>query len=98
MLRNIVFAATVVLLGFAIWLMQTLDLLIPYKRLIVAQWLGPLAWYFGLLFVNLVALMYHVNRAVFLKDTGRKLAHLEKQLRSGSSLSEELSERLKSDR
>ena len=98
MLRNIVFAATVVLLGFAIWLMQTLDLLIPYKRLIVAQWLGPLAWYFGLLFVNLVALMYHVNRAVFLKDTGRKLAHLEKQLRSGSSLSEELSERLKRDR
>jgi hypothetical protein len=29
-----------------------------------------------------------------LKDTGRKLAHLEKQLRTGESLSEELSRRL----
>ena len=77
--------------------MQTLQVLIPYKRLIIAHWLGALAWYFGLLFMNLIALMYYVNRAVFLKDTGRKLAHLERQLRSGSSLSEELSERLEND-
>jgi hypothetical protein len=29
-----------------------------------------------------------------LKDTGRKLAHLEKQLRSGAGISEELTRRL----
>ena len=34
-------------------------------------------------------------RKLFLKDTGRKLAHVEKQVRSGSSISEELSRRLK---
>jgi hypothetical protein len=98
MLKNSVFAAVVGVLGFGLWLIQTLDVLIPYKRLIVAHWLWALAWYFGLLFVNLIALVYYVNRAVFLKDTGRKLAHLEKQLRTGSSLSEELSERLGADR
>jgi len=32
---------------------------------------------------------------LFLKDTGEKLAHLEKQLRSGGTISEELSRRLK---
>jgi hypothetical protein len=34
------------------------------------------------------------SRELFLKDTGRKLAHIEKQLRTGPSISEELSCRL----
>ena len=34
-------------------------------------------------------------RKLLLKDTGRKLAHLEKQLRTGHSISTELTERLK---
>ena len=39
------------------------------------------------------AACYALSRAVFLKDTGQKLAHLEKQLRSGPSL-DELARRL----
>jgi hypothetical protein len=98
MLRNTIFAAAVAVLAYGLWLMQSLEFLIPYKRLILARWLPAIGWYFGLLLVNLIALLYHLNRAVFLKDTGRKLAHLERQLRSGSSLSEELSGRLEADR
>ena len=49
------------------------------------------------LFLNLFAAVYIACRKLFLKDTGRKLAHVEKQVRSGSSISEELSRRLKED-
>jgi len=45
--------------------------------------------------LNLFAAFYLICRKLFLKDTGEKLAHLEKQLRSGGTISEELSRRLK---
>jgi len=35
------------------------------------------------------------SRKLLLKDTGRKLAHIEKQLRTGHSISTGLTERLK---
>ena len=37
---------------------------------------------------------YLTGRALFLKDTGRKLAHVEKQLRTGDTIVRDLSERL----
>jgi hypothetical protein len=37
---------------------------------------------------------YLFTRKLFLKETGQKLAHLEKQLRTDSSVSEELSGRI----
>ena len=56
--------------------------------------LGLILLYVGaVLFVNLFAIVYLGVRFFFLKDTGKKLAHLEKQLRTGS-LSEELYRRL----
>jgi hypothetical protein len=48
----------------------------------------------AVLFTNLAALFYVVGRVLFLRDTGRKLAHVEKQLRSRSTIVKELSERL----
>jgi hypothetical protein len=53
-----------------------------------------ISWFLLCLFGNLFAVVYAINRKLFLKDTGRKLAHVEKQIRTGSSISEELSERL----
>jgi hypothetical protein len=46
------------------------------------------------LFINLFAAVYLLGRKLFLNDTGRKLAHLEKQIRTGASISDELSRRL----
>jgi hypothetical protein len=46
------------------------------------------------LFVNLFALMYLFARKLFLKDTGRKLAHVEKQVRTSDTVSPELSGRI----
>ena len=41
------------------------------------------------------AALYFGVRKLLLKETGRKLAHVEKQLRTGQSISQELTERLK---
>jgi hypothetical protein len=56
-----------------------------------------IATFAGLLFLNLFALMYILVRKIYLKDTGRKLAHIEKQIRSGESISDELSRRLRQE-
>lgn len=47
------------------------------------------------LFINIYAGVYFGVRKLLLKETGRKLAHVEKQLRTGQTISEELTERLK---
>jgi len=95
MVANAFFATTVIGMALALYLLQECQFLIPYRSLVVAKYGGVIALYAATLFVNLFAVIYAVTRKVFLKDTGKKLAHLEKQLRTGPSILEELSERLK---
>ncbi len=94
MIANAAFLAGMVLLLLAFWLLGPLQFLAPYKRLIVADYglviLGALV----VVFLNLFALFYLVGRALFLKETGRKLAVVEKQLRTGDTIVRDLSERL----
>ena len=96
MWQNALFATLAVLLGLLILLFSQLDFLLPYKRVLLARYMAPFAVYVALLGVNLFALFFLVTRHLFLKDTGRKLAHLEKQLRSGT-VAHELSDRLRSE-
>ncbi len=50
-----------------------------------------------LLFLNLLGIVFSLSRRFPLKDTGRKLAHLGRKLRSRQSISEELSRRIEGD-
>src|SRR5689334_16813289 len=95
MIGNAVCATAVIFLALALYLMQECRFLIPYRHVIFIKYGWHLAAFAAALFINLFAAIYAVIRKLFLKDTGRKLAHLEKQLRTGQSISEELSERLK---
>lgn len=97
MVANAFFAATVICLAILLYVLQECQFLIPYRSLLVEKYGSAIALYALALFVNLFAGVYLLARKVFLKDTGKKLAHLEKQLRSGPSISEELSERLKEE-
>ena len=94
MIANAAFLAGMVLLLLAFSLLGPLQFLAPYKRLIVADYglviLGALV----VVFLNLFALFYLLGRALFLKETGRKLAVVEKQLRTGDTIVRDLSERL----
>jgi hypothetical protein len=94
MIANSVFVASIVWLAFAMYLLSELSFLAPYRDLIVVRYSWPVLSFGGVLFLNIAAVAYTINRQIFLKDTGKKLAHIEKQLRTGSSISAELTDRL----
>jgi len=93
MFGNTLLLTTVIMLGLAFFLMGECQFLIPYRQLLLRKYSTTIALFAAALFVNVFAALYAIGRKLFLKDTGRKLAHLEKELRSGS-ISEELSRRL----
>jgi Gpi18-like mannosyltransferase len=95
MIANSLMVTSVLFLALAFWVMQEATFLVPYRRLVFQKYGDVLLVFAAVLFLNLFAAIYAAWRRLFLKDTGRKLAHLEKQLRTGASISEELSQLLK---
>jgi hypothetical protein len=96
MVGNALVLTSVLFLALGFWAMQEMTFLIPYRRLIFQKYGESLLVFACLLFLNLFAGIYAGWRRFFLKETGRKLAHLEKQLRTAdASVSEELSDLLK---
>ncbi len=94
MISNSVFVTSIIFLALAFYLVGELRFLAQYRDYIWHRYGTAIIWFASLAFLNLFAAIYALNRQLFLKDTGRKLAHLEKQLRTGSSISEELTQRL----
>ena len=94
MFRNALFATVVVFIAGAFYLVQECRFLIPYRDVILERYWREIAVFSAALFVNLLAGFFVLTRRLFLKDTGQKLAHLEKQLRGRESISEELSRRI----
>ena len=84
MWRNALFATGCILLATFLGLMSQLDSLLPYKRVIAARYMFSIFVYAGLVTVNLFAFFFVLTRLLLLKDTGRKLQHAQRQLRSGS--------------
>jgi hypothetical protein len=94
MIANALLATTVICLGLLFWLLDTCRFLIPYRAVLIEEYGRALVLWAAVLFLNVFAGVYVLGRTVFLKDTGQKLAHLEKQLRTGERVSAELSRRL----
>ena len=94
MIGSAVFITTLIFLAIGIFLLQECQFLIPYRHVVFIKHGAVIAGFGAALFLNLFAAVYMICRVVFLKDTGRKLAHLEKQLRTGDPLAQELSRRL----
>lgn len=94
MIGTAVFVSTLIFMVIGIFFLQECQFLIPYRHVLFVKYGSALLWFAAVLFLNLFAAIHMICRLLFLKDTGRKLAHLEKQLRTGSSLSDELTRRL----
>jgi hypothetical protein len=94
MIANSAFLAAMVLLLLTFFVSGELSFLAPYKHVIFHEHLSVVCGALGVAFLNLFALFYLASRALFLKDTGRKLAHVEKQLRTGDTIVRDLSARL----
>jgi hypothetical protein len=96
-IANSAFLAAMVLILLVFVVMGELEFLAPYKSLIFGAYLWTVVGAVVLLFLNLFALCYLAARTLFLKDTGRKLAHVEKLLQTPDTVVRDLSERLARD-
>lgn len=94
MIGESAFLASLVLLVLAFLALDQLAFLTPYRRAIFDRYLWHLAAVVAVLFINLFALFYLVGRRILLRDTGRKLAHVEKQLHAGDTIVGDLADRL----
>ena len=94
MFKNALFATVVVFIAVVFYLMDELRFLIPYRDAILERYGREIMLFSVVLFLNLLAGFFVLTRRLLLKDTGQKLAHLEKQLRGRESISEELSRRI----
>ena len=94
MIANTAFLAAMILILLLFSLMGQLEFLAAYKHSIFPRYLWTIVGAVVLVFLNLFGLLYSVTRSLFLKETGRKLAHVEKQLQTGDTVVRDLSDRL----
>lgn len=73
------------LLALTFWLMGELRFLIPFKSILYHTYGMMIVAWGTVLFINLFAAVFALNRKLFLKDTGRKLSHIDKQIVTGQS-------------
>jgi di/tricarboxylate transporter len=94
MIAHSAFVAAIALVVLTGTLAQQLLFLAPYKRVLWHEYGATIGVAMAVLFVNLWAAAYLVVRRLLLTETGRKLAHVEKQLQAGDTILRDLSERL----
>jgi len=85
MVANSLFLTIAILLALGFWLLGELKFFIPYKTFLFHEYGTAILVYLATLFLNLFAAAFVLNRKFFLKDTGRKLSHLDKQLHVGQT-------------
>jgi hypothetical protein len=85
MIANVVLITIAILLALTFWLMGELKFFVPYKLVLWRAYATPILGYVAILSVNVFAAAFVFIRKFFLKDTGRKLSHLDKQLHLGET-------------
>jgi hypothetical protein len=94
MFANAVLIATLIFVALGVWLSGELRFLAPWRGLILHEYARAIATYCSLLFANILGLAIWIERKFFLRDTGRKLKHLDQEIHSGQhELSEEITAR-----
>jgi hypothetical protein len=83
MVANALLIAIAFLLAYGFWLMDQLKFMAPYKAVLFHEY-GPVLFGAGaVLFLNVFGAALQFQRKFFLKDTGRKLSHLDQQFHVG---------------
>ncbi len=76
---NALLITVALVLAIAFTLMAELKFLAPYRVFLFHEYGWALAIFFGGLFLNFFAGAFILIRKFLLKDTGRKLSHIDKQ-------------------
>lgn len=84
MIRNSLFVSATALILILFGLMSRLDFLAASKKALFLHCGGSMAIFIAALALNLFAASLAINRKILLKDTGRKLSHLDNQMHSGN--------------
>jgi hypothetical protein len=93
-LANAIFVASVIFLALLFTLMGQLRFLVPWRALIWHEYRRGIVFYCCLLFSNILGFTIWLERKLWLRDTGRKLKHLDQEIHSGQNeLSAEILER-----
>lgn len=98
MIANTAFLAALTLFLLAAWLAGELTFLAPYKTALFQVHGLLIAKAALLVFFNLCAAYYVLARWVFLRDTGRKLTHVDRQLIASEGVHEDVPPELWSTR
>ena len=85
MIANALILTIALLLALGLWLMGELKFLIPYRHILIHQYGAVILAWVAVLFANVFAAVHVIQRKLFLKDTGRKLTHIDKQVAAGQS-------------
>jgi hypothetical protein len=94
MIANSAFLAAMLVVLLLFWLLGELQFLASYKHVLFPRYLWVVVGSVLVVFLNLFGLIYSLTRSLFMKDTGRKLAHVDRQLRTPDTVVRDLSERL----
>jgi hypothetical protein len=98
MIANTAFLAALTLFLLVAWLAGELSVLSPYKTTLFHLHGRFILEATLLVYLNLCAVYYALARWFFLRDTGRKLTHLDRQLMSSEGIREDLPSELWSGR
>lgn len=90
MIANVAFLAAVATFLATAQLASELVFLAPYKAGIFRAHGTVILAAIFVLFLNLCALFYVIARWLFLRETGRKLAHIDRQLSTPDAVIDEL--------
>src|SRR3954452_21830013 len=97
MIANCALFSSLVLLLALFWISGEAIVLAPYKRLLFTQYGVQIGLFVLVLFFNLFALCYAVARVLFLRDTGVKLYHLDRQLATRDTVLADLTRRIEEE-
>ena len=98
MIKNTAFLAALTVFLLAAWLAGELSFLAPFKGALFRLHGTVIVGGVLLVFFNLCAIYYALARWMFLRDTGRKLTHVDRQLITSEGVHEDLPPHLWSTR
>jgi len=83
MIANALLLTIALLLAYGFWLMDQLKFMASYKSVLFHAYGTLILIASGVLFLNVFGAVLLVQRKFLLKDTGRKLSHLDQQFQIG---------------
>ena len=85
MIANALLLTIALLLAYGFWLLDQLKFMAAYKSVLFHAYGHAILLGIGVLFLNVFGAALAINRKFFLKDTGRKLSHLDRQFQVDQS-------------